>query len=159
MSCFHLTKSLCDDLTSMILRYWWAHQDNDKKIHWLGKEKLMRPKSKGGLGFRDLYAFNIAMLACQGWRLIQQPFSLCAQVLKARYFPESDILHAKQRDGMSYTWRNILKGIKLLNKGIIWRVGNGENINIWKDPWLPRAQNRFIRTNRGPTVILSQRAY
>ncbi|KAJ1274477.1 hypothetical protein BS78_05G064600 [Paspalum vaginatum] len=33
------------------------------------------------------------------WRLIQQPLSLCAQVLKARYFPESDILRAKQRRG------------------------------------------------------------
>ncbi|KAB8112294.1 hypothetical protein EE612_050451, partial [Oryza sativa] len=43
MSCFYLTKSLCDELTSMILRFWWAQHDNDKKIHWLGKDKIMKP--------------------------------------------------------------------------------------------------------------------
>ena len=51
MLCFYLTKSVCDELTTMVLRYWWAQQEKDRKIHWLGKEKMMKPKSKGGLGF------------------------------------------------------------------------------------------------------------
>jgi len=153
MSCFYLTKSVCDELTTMVLRYWWAQQEKDRKIHWLGKEKMMKPKSKGGLGFRDLHAFNIAMLARQGWRLIQHPRSLCAQILKARYYPDSNVLHAHSRSGMSYSWRSILKGIELLKKGIIWRVGDGEQIDVWDDPWLPRKSNRFIKSRRGPILI------
>ena len=39
----------------------------------------------GGLGFRDLHLFNLAMLARQGWRLIQDPDSLCGQILRAKY--------------------------------------------------------------------------
>lgn len=27
--------------------------------------------------------------------------------------------------------------IDLVKKGIRWRVGNGENINIWQDSWIP----------------------
>ena len=35
MSCFDLTKGLCDDLSSIIGRYWWSQQDKINKIHWL----------------------------------------------------------------------------------------------------------------------------
>jgi len=55
-------------------------------------------------------------------------------------------------DGLS-TWRSILKGIQLLKKGIIWRVWNGDRINIWDDPWLSRAQNRFIKTHCCSTLV------
>jgi len=92
MSCFDLTKTLCDVISAMICRFWWAQQDNEHKMHWVSKEKLCTRKEKGGLGFRDLHLFNIAMLARQGWRLISNPESLCAQVLRARYFPNGDLL-------------------------------------------------------------------
>ena len=35
MSCFDLTKRLCDELSTIIGRYWWSQQDNTHKIHWL----------------------------------------------------------------------------------------------------------------------------
>jgi hypothetical protein len=80
-------------------------------MHWLAWDILKQPKCEGGLEFRDLHAFNLAMLAKQGWQLIQTPNSLCAQVLRARYYPNGNILHASAVDGMSYTWRSVLKGI------------------------------------------------
>jgi hypothetical protein len=77
-------------------------------MHWLGWEKLKRSKKQGGLGFRDAYAFNITMLAKQSWRLLQNPNSLCAKILKAKYFRDGDVLGAQPREGMSYTWRSVL---------------------------------------------------
>lgn len=63
MSCFDLTKSLCDEISTMICRYWWSQQENENKMHWLSWETLCRRKDQGGLGFRDLHSFNLAMLA------------------------------------------------------------------------------------------------
>jgi hypothetical protein len=54
-------------------------------------EKMIRPKSHGGIGFRGLWVFNKALLARQAWRLIQNPEILCARLLMAKYFPNSNL--------------------------------------------------------------------
>jgi hypothetical protein len=35
-------------------------------------------------------------------------------------------------------WRAIEYSLELLKKEIIYRLGNGESISIWRDNWLPR---------------------
>jgi len=107
MSCFDLTKSLCDDIGRMVCKFWWAQQENENKMHWLSWDRLCSRKKKGGMGFRDLHLFNLAMLARQGWRLIMEPDSLCAQVLRAKCFPNGDLLAAKEKPGISYSWRSL----------------------------------------------------
>lgn len=73
--------------------------------------------------------------------------------MSARYYPNDSILNASPKGGISYTWRSILKGINLLKKGIIWRVGSGNNINIWSDPWIPRGSTRRVITQMGRNAI------
>jgi hypothetical protein len=34
-------------------------------------------------------------------------------------------------------WRSLLSGRDLLNEGLVWRIGDGKKIQIWKDRWLP----------------------
>lgn len=36
MSCFDLTKGLCEEISAMIGQYWWSQQDKLNKIHWVG---------------------------------------------------------------------------------------------------------------------------
>jgi hypothetical protein len=85
MACFDLTKSLCDDISRFICEYWWSQNIDEKRMHWVGWEKMKLPKEEGGLGFKDLHSFNLAMLARQCWRLLQAPDSLCAGLLRAKY--------------------------------------------------------------------------
>ena len=93
------------------------------------------------MGFRDLHAFNLAILAGQAWRLIHNPTYLCA-----RYYPNGSILQARPKVCISYTWRSILKGVNLLKKG--------NNIDIWSDPWIPRGTTRRVVTQRGKNTII-----
>jgi hypothetical protein len=37
----------------------------------------------------------------------------------------------------SFAWRSIQGSRDLIKDGLIWRVGNGKKIRIWKDKWLP----------------------
>ncbi|KAK5824540.1 hypothetical protein PVK06_019317 [Gossypium arboreum] len=38
----------------------------------------------------------------------------------------------------SLTWRGIVSARDLLEKGMGWRIGNRETMNIWNDHWIPR---------------------
>ena len=38
----------------------------------------------------------------------------------------------------SYAWKSIFRGRDIIQRGAIWRIGNGEKINIWQQRWLPR---------------------
>ena len=60
---------------------------NEQKIYWMGWEKMGALKANGGLGFRDLVCFNKALLAKKGHRLLQNPNSLVANIIKAKYYP------------------------------------------------------------------------
>jgi hypothetical protein len=39
-------------------------------------------------------------------------------------------------------------------RGYIWRVGNGESINIYTNPWIPSSPNMKIITPRGDVVLV-----
>ena len=76
MSVFQLPLKLCDELNNLCDKFWWGQVGNERKIHWKSWDKLSTSKMEGGMGFRDLRAFNLAMLVKQGWRIIQGNDSL-----------------------------------------------------------------------------------
>jgi len=131
MSCFLLPKDTCRKMKTVILNYWWGSSADSRRIHWQRWELLTRPKPMGGMGFRDLRFFNLAMIGKQGWRLIENPNSLCARVLKGRYYHDSEFLSATRKKHASQTWRAILAGREVLYKGFIRRIGDGSTTRIW----------------------------
>ncbi|KAL0003298.1 hypothetical protein SO802_017079 [Lithocarpus litseifolius] len=94
-------------------------------------------KEQGGMGFRDLKTFNLALLAKQGWKLQNYSNSLFYQVFKAKYLPHTNFVDAITGSHPSYVWRSILVAQGIVRKGLRRRVGNGESIHIWQDSWLP----------------------
>lgn len=64
--------------------------------------------------------------------------------IKLIYFLGLDFFCLKSRNDNSWGWKSIQKGKDLLRKCIRWNVGMSENISIWKDPWIPQAQNVCI---------------
>jgi hypothetical protein len=75
------------------------------------------------------------MLREWGWRLINNPNSLCARVLKERYYPNTDFLLVTRKKHANHTWCAIIKDVH--KRGLIRRICNGNTTDIWKDRWLP----------------------
>ena len=106
MGVFQLPKKLCDELDSMCAKFWWGQVGDERKIHWKSWSKLTEAKKVGGMGFRDLRTFNLAMLAKQGWRLIQEQESLMSRCFKAKFFPRTHFLAATDSPASSYVWKS-----------------------------------------------------
>jgi hypothetical protein len=71
-------------------------------------------------------------------------------MIKAKYYPESSILEAKIGWRPCFVWRSIFSSCDLRD-GLIWKVGNGTKIQIWKDRWLPNPTNFRINS---PLLLL-----
>jgi hypothetical protein len=101
------------------------------------------------MGFKNLHAYNLAMLAKQGWRILTNPISLIARLYKAVYFPNGNFLNAAMGDSPSFSWRSIVNARHILQAGLVWKVGSGVDIRIWDDNWIP---NVPYSTLQRPTI-------
>lgn len=54
------------------------------------------------------------------------------------------MLEARVGKRPSFAWRSIHSACDLLREGLVWRVGNGSNVRIWKDRWLPSPNTFWV---------------
>jgi hypothetical protein len=117
----------------LVQKFWWGEDEKKRKVHWAAWDILTSPKDLGGIGFRDTALMNQALLARQCWRIIKNPNSLCTRLLKSIYFPRGNFIDTVFRQDASPSWHGIEHGITLIKEGIISRIGNGKDVNIWRD--------------------------
>ncbi|KAF7140294.1 hypothetical protein RHSIM_Rhsim06G0103400 [Rhododendron simsii] len=152
MACFSLSQKFCNKLNKYVRRFWCSGSPEDAKIHWVNGDDLCKAKNQGGLGFRDFKSFNLALLAKQGWRLIQNPNAFWARLLKSLYFPNGNFLKATKGSRPSWAWASLLKGRELLMKGVRWQIQNGASVDFWVDKWVPSLPSFCIQSTKPPWV-------
>ncbi|XP_019170526.1 PREDICTED: uncharacterized protein LOC109166090 [Ipomoea nil] len=152
MSVFLLPISVCSAIERIMNQYWWG-SETDRGIHWKSWDKLCIPKKYGGLGFKDLRAFNLAMLGKQAWRFLTNPDSLVSHIYKARYFCKRSFNEACLENNPSYCWRSIMAAKDLIVGGVRRRIGNGNSTLIWNDPWLQDEMDPMVQTEMPPQLL------
>lgn len=93
VSCFLLSVTFCANLKQSLNRFC----ENEKEVGEVCTGVIGRfciAMLNGGLGFRDIVKFNIALLAKQGWHLISKLDSLLARSLQAKYYCSCDFMHS-----------------------------------------------------------------
>lgn len=156
MSCFLLPKTTCDEINSLLSEFWWGRNDGKRKISWVSWSKLCLPKSEGGMSFRDLLAFNKALLGKQVWRILQNPNSLISRLYRGRYHWSTAFLQSSSSTHASYGWKSNHVGKELLKKGITTLIGDGKLTNVWLDQWVPELPPRTLGyTSKDPEMKVS----
>ncbi|XP_019176340.1 PREDICTED: uncharacterized protein LOC109171740 [Ipomoea nil] len=142
---------VCTAIERLMNRYWWG-SGTDRKIHWTAWDKLCLPKKYGGLGFKDLKAFNVALLGKQAWRLLTNTESLVSKVYKARYYHRLSFMEAELGNNPSHCWRSIMAAKSLVCSGVKRRIVNGNSTSVWKHPWLQDEEDPMIQTEMPPQL-------
>ncbi|KAM1618134.1 hypothetical protein ACFX1R_018327 [Malus domestica] len=62
------------------------------------------------------WRLSIVAMAKQCWRIVQNPNAFWVQVLKARYFPNSDFMMASRGSRPSWAWSSLLEGRKIIER-------------------------------------------
>lgn len=71
---------------------------------------------------------------------------------KARYFPNETFLNAKIGGSPSYIWRSMVETQSMLKQGLSCRIGDGQQINILGDPWLPSTDDPYVHSSNEALV-------
>ncbi|KAK5818638.1 hypothetical protein PVK06_023581 [Gossypium arboreum] len=145
MGCFLLPKSLCEEMEQTIAKFWWQKRHGRREIHWCSSSNLCELKENDGLGYHNLAKFNLAFLAKQGWKLIENLNSLLAQTSKAKSYRNTNFLNSDLGNLPSYTWKSMWAAKGLLLTGLCWRIGNGRDVRIEEDVWVSNAENSHIQ--------------
>jgi hypothetical protein len=145
MSIFQLPKSLVRDINTMLNQFWWGFKDNTHMIAWMSWKDIGKHKTLGGLGYRELESFNLALLAKQAWRIVKFPDSLVAKVFQEKYFASGSFLDSQLGNRPSFARKSLWQSRKLLLEGLLWRVGNGANVRILGDRWINSTPTHMIQ--------------
>ena len=111
---------------------WYMRTNGERCIHSIEWDTLCMRKEQGGMGFRSLHAFNLAMLAKHAWNFISNPNTLASRLIITKYFPIPN---------PSFTWKNIWTSQFILKQGCRWRFGDKSSLNTWYDSWLKNNDN------------------
>ena len=115
------------------------------KIHWVNWNFNQLNQSDGGLGFKNLHLFNLALLAKNSWKLFTKPNTPCSQMFREKYYKGSSPGNAKkQQSSSSYVWKGLKEGASILNNDITWEARSGNFIDIWYDKWIPSLGNNTL---------------
>ncbi|XP_074378628.1 uncharacterized protein LOC141720172 [Apium graveolens] len=146
MNVFLIPIGICEDIERKMNGFLWGRGVTGKGVRWMSWARMCRPKGCGGLGVKDLRKFNLAMLAKQGWRLVQQSNVLVSSIIKARYYPNTSFLEAGVGRNPSYVWRSLMEAIGVVKAGTRRKIGNGMDTKVWHIPWLPAVDLGYLTT-------------
>lgn len=84
-SFYKAPKKVINELVRLQKQFLWGGHSERRKIAWVSWEKICLSKDKGGLGIKNIEAFNIALLSKWRWRCLEGRESIWQKILKAKY--------------------------------------------------------------------------
>ncbi|XP_024042019.1 uncharacterized protein LOC112099143 [Citrus clementina] len=105
MQTTYLPSSVRIKIDQLCRRFIWSGAGSQRKLSLVSWDNIYRPKSNGGLGFKDMDLMNKALLMKVAWDLFINPSKLCSQI-----------------------WKDFQRGLQ-------WSIGNGQRVKFWDDIW------------------------
>ena len=125
-------RTLLKDIERWIRNFLWSDDISQRKLVAVAWHKVCLPFSEGGLRIRSLTSINEAENHKLCWELFNST-EAWAILLKNRVLRIT--LQFPIISSLPCGVRSIKSEFQVLYSNVSWLVGDGENINFWKDPW------------------------
>ncbi|KAL4296237.1 hypothetical protein GQ457_12G014260 [Hibiscus cannabinus] len=122
-------------MSCSIRRFWWSDKCSTRGWPLVAWDDICLPKAAGGIWFKDLHLFNIALLGKQFWRLLSAPGSLLYRTLRAKYFPDGDLFSASSPARSSFAWKGLHRAMLHLRDVFYWTLGIDSQVRLFRDRW------------------------
>ncbi|KAJ8447113.1 hypothetical protein Cgig2_022842 [Carnegiea gigantea] len=126
----------CDELDRKVRRFLWAGTNTERKLYLVAWDIITRPIEEGGLGIRAMRELNSASMTKLRWRLIHDPETLWARVLRHKYCKgRVGTLHMEPGRYPSNAWKGVCEMRSILQRGMAHAIGNGQHTLFWTQRW------------------------
>jgi len=137
MGIFILPKKILKDIIQKFNRFLWNGKEGSSAKAKMAWKELCFPKKEGGLGLKDLDAWNKSSMLRHVWSLFACSGSIWVAwiqnyMLKGRSFWSVNIPQT-----CSWSWRKLLKLRSIAKNFLKHEVGDGKHIHLWIDNWHP----------------------
>ena len=147
MQCSYLPTRILEGMDQVNWNFLWGTSESTRKVHWVGWQKVTKPKKEGGLGLQAAKGRNTALLAKLNWRFHTEKDSLWAHVLKSKYCSSQRLASRNQNKlPCSQTWSAMKKGREVFNRDVKWTIGRSSNLSFWYDHWANHGVLRSLVT-------------
>lgn len=135
-SAFSLPKKLIHRLSQLLSRFLWTGADRKghHKVAWIS---VCQPKSKGGLGLRNIEVLNQACLMRYIWDIITKKDSLWVRWVHGVYLTDCSLWTRVTPRSVSWCFRSILAVRDAARNFVHYLIGDGSRTLLWHDPWNP----------------------
>lgn len=99
---------------------------------------------------------NSAMPEKIGWSLTHDFDKPWVKAIKAKHFSCSTFMQCQKKKNCSNLWPTLLNTRNTLTKRLCYKVGRGNNVNMWEDHWIPNTPG-FKPTPKSDEMTLKQR--
>eukprot|EP00253_Pinus_taeda_P008825 PITA_08825 len=104
-----IPKGILEKIRRLCCRFLWDGAKEKTILPWVAWDKIARPKAWGGMGRK-----YIDPCPLEDW--IRTP--------------------GKSSKQSSVFWKATVAGFSIIEQGLAWKVGDGQNVRIGRDPWV-----------------------
>ncbi|KAL2246927.1 UNVERIFIED_CONTAM: hypothetical protein Sindi_2545000 [Sesamum indicum] len=150
-SAFILPKGVIKDIEKRLRAFLWRGTGNSgyPKVAW---KEICKPKEEGGLGLKDMGTLNRSLMCKKLCEVIRcDRTSIWVEWLRHGRLRDDSIWSIPENRG-PWGWRKMLRLRGWLRSVVEYRIGDGSDFFLWKDPWhhLGPLLDRFLR---GPNSL------
>ncbi|KAJ1686323.1 hypothetical protein LUZ63_017713 [Rhynchospora breviuscula] len=134
MSTTALPASIIRTIEGKLRSFFWDKGDGARMplVAW---SSITKSKDQGGLGLKDLTAFNKSLHMKAMWAIISKSSATWVSLVKAKYLSRANIWQTQRTRRCTALWRALLGVREMMRDNIKWQIGNGELCGALGEPW------------------------